>query len=194
MIKVTKKYFHPEMSAYSKISPLPPSHLLDLQESDEDDVEDDGIYCVAHSPLELHVKCQDLDEDYEDQQYYQPYLAPSLHYQHYEYQEHCPREMAHLPPALIQDLQAMLADYRQRFPSQDVPKEPLAQAQALEKPSSPATSIVPQTFAQEPDPVDLYSSNEEREEGEIPDPTADPWEDYTIPTPCPPSHHNGEGF
>lgn len=40
------------------MSPLPPSHLLDLQDSVEK-----GPFGTTHSPSELHVKVQDKEYD-----------------------------------------------------------------------------------------------------------------------------------
>lgn len=111
---------------FSHISPLTPSHLLDYAHGYEEDYEEDdeGPFGVAHHPSELNIKCQEEeeDEDYPEHFYQEDILVPQD--RGYRYQ---PRqsEMSHLPPSLIQDLQAMLADYKQRFsPQQPIPRAP----------------------------------------------------------------------
>lgn len=135
IIRVTKTFLRPEVISFSKVSHLPPSHLLHIEDSDDDD-----ICGVAHSPYKLHVKCQEEDDDYEDEeQYYQPsYIAPPRHYQPYGFLPDSRLDTSHLPPSLIQDLQAMLADYRQRFrPLGEIPEPPPPQ------PEPPRTLTLP---------------------------------------------------
>lgn len=158
------------------------------------DDEEDEPYRVAHSPSELNVKCQDIDEadNYQEEHYYhEQYMAPRHTYQFHHRQDSRQREIAHLPPALIQDLQAMLADYRPRFPPQQVPTEnPLPQVEVPVPVPEPTLLSMPAPAQGPPDTghKDTSSSDEEVEEGELPNQAnvPDPWDEYIVEPPSPP--------
>ncbi|KAJ1157549.1 hypothetical protein NDU88_010256 [Pleurodeles waltl] len=145
----------PGATSPSKITPLIQTHLL------EDDSDDDGPFEAAHSPSQLHVKCQEDDEEY-----YHQYYSPQRQL------TYVPEEMVCVPSSLISDLQFLLSDYKRRFPS-----GPQPDIQTAPPPSMPATPVPqprasPRSTRSTPQRSFIKvtdSSDEEREEGELQD-------------------------
>lgn len=151
-----------------KISPLPPSHLLDVEYTDGDE----GQFGTAHSPSELNVKYQEEDKDYDDEdQYYQQYPVPHTPYHQFRYFEQPRQQPAQLPSTLIVDLKNMLAVYKRRFsPQEDSVAVPPPPAAPLTPPPPATPRLTPRPILPLPPREDPTTSEEEPEEGEIHDP------------------------
>lgn len=163
------------MTSPRKVTPLPPALLLEEDFSEEED----GPYGIAHSPSQLHVKYQDSvsDEYYEHQQY-----APQ-----YAHQERYQQGMVSLPSSLVTDLQSLISDYRQKFPTplsaQDTVQAP--PAPVLPVPSQPPPIVLPDLSRQDIIPVRDDSSDDDKGPQTIPDPNRE-WDEYVIPDPASP--------
>ncbi|KAJ1095553.1 hypothetical protein NDU88_000715 [Pleurodeles waltl] len=189
----TDQLLLPKHTSLSKVTPFPPHHLLD------DESEEEGLFGVAHSPSELHVKYQDDDQD--DDQYYHSSVYTSENMKH-SYQpspsHNIQGHTIQMPQDLIFNLQAVLHDYYKRFPelAQSVPpSQPQTPARSPHHiPPSHATSLsfsgVPLStlpLADPPSDDQHISQDEQKEEGELRDQasTSSEWDNYFIQPPSP---------
>lgn len=171
-----------EITSPSKVTPPVPSHLLEEQDSEEDD---EGPFGYASSPSQLHVKCQedDFEEKYGEYQY-----AP----QQKQYRQGCQEEMVGMPSSLLMDLHFMLADYRKRIPPTRASQEvPLAAPRPRSILTTPVRSqeLLPEPLTRSPQPMpqqDPVATDDDQEEGEITDLNKE-WDDYLIHAPSSPS-------
>lgn len=188
---------------FSKVSPLPPAHLLDFQES-----EDEGMFGPAHSPSQLRVKCQDSDDEDIEGNDPSSYLAGEFAergtsvlqkqdsfqerypYDDREEERHQFREPSmNIPVSLVSELRHFLNDYYRHFPDAKAPQRPLP---PQEVPNILPGQSTPKSTREKtlPPPIVITEDTQDAqtEEGEIQTDTDahDEWDNYIAPMPpCP---------
>ncbi|XP_078529947.1 uncharacterized protein LOC144810887 [Lissotriton helveticus] len=187
-----------EFTAWTQISPLPPSSLL---EQDSEGEESSG---AAYSPSQLKIKSQDTDEEevfsFKERAQSTRYesFQETCNYNEDDEQQEESREVSReesvsIPTSLVSDLRFMINDYYRRFPEANAP--PSSTPVVTSQP--PKTQSTPQEQVVRSPPVitirdDLTESDEDEqpEEGElVQDSTGQEWIEYILPSapsPIPP--------
>ncbi|XP_078503723.1 uncharacterized protein LOC144762414 [Lissotriton helveticus] len=182
--KGTKKALTPNLTSPSRVQKLPPSCLLQDEDSDEDQ------YGQATSPSDLIVKCQSTDDEGDEVEF-----TEETEHSHVQTQV---TPMVCLPVSIVSDLQFLIQDYKQRFPEPTTaPSMGSNPAQSGPLPSSrPRPS--PLEIRQERETVQHIPSSdeevEEQEDGEVLDDQSDHGddEDYIAPSPATPEFTTSE--